>query len=212
MIKFPIKFIDIGLHTDLDVWTDCHKRSDMAIPFKPLRTENTILMGDNIDVSREKKSKVNNAREEESVLVDLYGNSYFTGNHSRAKDVDDYRPINHFRHIACGHGDSIFKGFEWSHEYRNGEAGAGFLKRKIWTNFLEGVQQNWGGSLDNAELENAYQIAKYIGSRVLLIGHGHPVDHLQYDYKNIHVECFQRGRTPSFDLMQFEKFRTKDGF
>ena len=172
-----------------------------------------IYLGDNFDLANCSKDDVLYIRSLIIGYKEKYGARFITGNHERQRDEETERSGYMYRGyhndkpylIHFQHGDFVFWGQEKSKAYRAKEWGAGFLKRGLWVNFLEALEQGYDRKLNGVDLFRA-KLALLHASKIaafdtssfskafLVVGHLHPKKNLFIELgSNTYLLVLKRG-------------------
>lgn len=176
---------------------DIHEGSTMQIAkcsdFKWDQAD-IIYGADNIDMTNCKKSMVNHYQELIYKLKNILGDRFLTGNHCAQRDSDRLYKIPNTR-VGVMHGDLIFWGKEKSQKYRNKKHGAGFLKRGLWVNALEALENGYDRKVNDDDLERFHALCLIYDVDRIIVGHLHPKRQIDIFYKGKHLTICQRGLT-----------------
>lgn len=183
--------------TEVDFWFDCHVGADNSIPYDPDYRKITVAGGDIFCRANIKESYVPTQTSRIELEVERLGDMFLFGNHEKWRDKDVMKKLTPA--VGVMHGDKIFWGDAKSEKYRNGKLGSGFLKRKVWTNALESIENGYDRKVNEEDLNRAFSVASQYGVRVLIVGHLHPRKTLIYDVvhaeKRIRLIVLKRGLT-----------------
>lgn len=163
-----------------------------AYPYQP-QNDKEYYVGDNIDMTNCKKSKVKFYQDKLNKLKQFYGDRLITGNHEAQRDTDRLVIIK--PGIAVMHGDDIFWGRNKSAEYRQKDHGAGFLKRGLWVNALEAIEQGYDRKVSDQDLNRFSAICDTFGVHTIIVGHLHPTKQLDIDHNGKKLIVLKRGIT-----------------
>lgn len=152
-----------------------------------------FYLGDNYDLANCKKSDVKEVQDKVTRLKRLYGGRFISGNHERQSDSDSFAKINN--DVAVMHGDHIFWGEEKSKDYRSKPHGAGFLKRGLWVNALEAIENGYDRKISDKDLDRFFDFAMKINVKRIIVGHLHPSKQLDVECSGRVLTVLKRGAT-----------------
>jgi len=161
--------IFIKAHADLHEYAENKLKNSKKIDFDD---PETWLWGDIYDMANVKKSLARECQNSIDRARFYLKHRYLFGNHERQADSDQFVRISD--RVGAMHGDFIFLGNKRSIEYRAGEHGAGFLKRKLWVNLLEAAEHGYDRETSTEDLYRAEQICLKYGVDTLIVAHKHP--------------------------------------
>lgn len=176
---------------------DKHAGSTNSIELgKSLDLNDPLLIygGDNFDMTNCRKDQVKFFQSEIDRCKQMLGDRFISGNHEAQKDSDRIYIIPNTR-TGVMHGDYIFWGKEKSDKYRQKKHGAGFLKRGLWVNALEAFENGYNRKVTTEDLERFYQYCVKKNVDRIIVGHLHPNEHLEIDYKGKRLTVCRRGLT-----------------
>ena len=176
---------------------DAHQGSTMQIDrcSDYLWTQKDLIYGgDNIDLVNSRKYQIPYFQSEINRIKALLGDRFITGNHEAQRDSDCIYIIPNTR-TGVMHGDYIFWGKEKSDKYRQKKHGAGFLKRFFWVNALEAFENGYDRKVTTEDLERFYEYCIRKNVDRIIVGHRHPSEHLEIDYKGKRLTVCKRGLT-----------------
>ena len=174
-------------------YTDIHEYAPNIINCPIIPGPNKVYVGDNIDLANVAKDQVGSAEKRLKGLAEKEWLLWKNGNHERQKDSDTLSKLTDA--IGCMHGDGIFWDKKKSDKYRSKDHGAGFLKRKLWVNALESLENGWDRAVSKSDLERFYQHCLSNGVNCIIVGHLHPKKLLNIKYKGMTLIVLPRGYT-----------------
>ena len=152
-----------------------------------------FYLGDNYDLANCKKSDVKEVQDKVTRLKRLYGGRFISGNHERQSDSDSLVKINN--DVAVMHGDLIFWGEEKSKDYRSKPHGAGFLKRGLWVNALEAIENGYNRKVSSEDRGRFSAMAVSYKVKRIIVGHLHPSEQLDINVDGCLLTVLKRGVT-----------------
>lgn len=174
-----------------NIYTDLHLFGPYATKDKIEKLRNTILLGDIIDAANAKTKEVPAAKAKIKELTDLFGLKYVYGNH-------ELEGVRNNKYIENGvyftHGDLESNYDKWF-VYRFKKAGAGWLKRNIWSRLVNEFEDEIERNPRTTFLIEAARAAKIHGCHTYVCGHLHPKKLVDVTYNGIRIVVLPRGLT-----------------
>lgn len=156
--------------------------------------ENTILLGDIVDLSCCDKKNLDRARAVERDLLLKHGTNYLDGNHDPEYPIGTFKIING---IYFSHGDIDANPIKWSKYRRNHlkNQGAGWFKKLFIMNTVSLFNELVGGKPKLDFFVRASHEAKKYNCHTYVGAHFHPKQLIDVNYDGIRIVVVPQGIT-----------------
>lgn len=155
-----------------------------------------FLNGDDLDRTNCKKSELNSLEYLFESYIWHNCNGFNTGNHYAGKDYDELKTyIINGKRVGFIHGDRVSWGLEKSTKYRNKDHGAGWFKRNIIVNAIEGAEL----LIDRTRSNKLYRnIELFVNTEakdcdIVFMSHLHPRKTIEHQVGKTKVYILRRG-------------------
>lgn len=156
--------------------------------------ENTILLGDIVDLSCCDKNSLQNANRVHEYLEEKHGTNYLDGNHDPEYPIGTFKILNS---IYITHGDLEANPEKWP-QYRKKhlkKQGAGWLKKLFIMNTVSLFNELIGGRPKIEFFQRAAKRAKANNCHTYICGHLHPKKLIDVNYDGIRIVVVPQGIT-----------------
>lgn len=181
--------MEFNIAADLHIGSPIEMHEEAIMQATP--GEETILLGDIIDMANCEKGAVLKYRQMMDTLRLRHGARYLCGNHERKTLVNE---LYIHGKVLFAHGDIEADPDRW-HEYRGKTQGAGWFKRTFIIPFIREAEQIIERKPKEDFLKRASALAKEHGCETYVCGHFHPQEIINSFYDGVRIIIVPRGIT-----------------